>query len=405
MSRLTRRFLIASAGAGAAAAAVTVPAMPLFNQQPAPQPPLPPRPKADVYRERQAKLRAAAKSRGWEAILVTPSTNLAYATGLSMSRSERLTALLLFSDGPAVLVTPAFEESNVTRDASVDDVKTWQEDQDPIGLAAKLLTGKSMGIEGTTAYSTASLISAAASAKTEDATPVFDALRSVKSDEELSFIREAGRRTVLAIAGTHARLRRGMTEQEVSVVLEEEFAKVGVRGDGLVQFGPSSSLPHGGPGDRALSRGDVVLIDCGCRVRGYTSDVTRTVAFGTPSDEVRKVYGVVDRAQVAGIAALDAGRTGEEVDRAARKVIEDAGYGAYFTHRLGHGLGLDGHEQPYLVKGNRKPLVAGNTVTIEPGIYLPGKFGVRIEDDYGVKDKGALASLSVRPTELVILGG
>src|SRR6476659_593445 len=362
MTRLTRRRWIASAGAGAAAAAAaaTAPAMPLFNQQPAPQPPLPPRPKADVYRERQSRLRAAAKARGWEAIVVTPSTNLAYATGLSMSRSERLTALVLLSDGPAILVTPAFEESNVTRDATVDDVKTWQEDQDPIALTAKLLTGKTVGIEGTTAYATASLVSTAASSKTEDETPVFDALRSVKSEEEMGFIREAGRRTVLAIAGTHGRIRRGMTAQEVSVNLEQEFAKVGVRGDGLVQFGPSSALPHGGPGDRVLARGDVVLIDCGCRVRGYTSDVTRTVAFGTPSDEVRKVYGVVDKAQVAGIAALDAGKTGEEVDRAARKVIEDAGYGQYFTHRLGHGLGMDGHEQPYLVKGNRKPLVVGS---------------------------------------------
>jgi Xaa-Pro dipeptidase len=401
MTKLTRRRWIASAGAAAAAA--TVPTAPVSAAMPE-LPPLPPRPKADVYRERQAKLRAAAKSRGWEAVLVTPSTNLAYATGLHMGRSERLTALLLFTEGPAVLITPAFEESNVTRDATVDEVKTWPEEQDPFAIAAKLLTGKTVGIEGSTSYSTASLVSAAGSVKAEDATPVFDALRSVKSEEELSFIREAGRRTVLAITGTHARLRRGMTEQEVSVVLEQEFAKIGVRSDGLVQFGPSSALPHGGPGDRALSRGDVVLIDCGCRVRGYTSDVTRTVSFGTPSDEVRKVYGIVDRAQVAGIAALDAGRTGEEVDRAARKVIEDAGYGAYFTHRLGHGLGLDGHEQPYLVKGNRKPLVAGNTVTIEPGIYLPGKFGVRIEDDYGVKEKG-LASLSVRPTELVILGG
>jgi Xaa-Pro aminopeptidase len=139
-------------------------------------------------------------------------------------------------------------------------------------------------------------------------------------------------------------------------------------------------------------------------VRGYTSDVTRTVAFGTPSDEFRKVYEIVDRAQTAGIETLEAGKTGEEVDRAARKVIEGAGYGASFTHRLGHGLGMDGHEQPYLVRGNTKPLVAGNTVTIEPGIYLPGKFGVRIEDDYGVKEKG-LASLSVRPSGLVVLKG
>jgi Xaa-Pro dipeptidase len=273
MTRLTRRRWIASAGAAAAAA--TVPTAPVSAAVPD-QPSLPPRPKADVYRERQAKLRAAAKSRGWDALLVTPSTNLAYSTGLSMGRSERLTALLLFTEGPAVLVTPAFEESNVTRDATVDDVKTWQEEQDPVPIAAKLLTGKTVGIEGSTAYSTASLVSAAASAKTEDATPVFDALRSVKSEEELSFIREAGRRTVLAIAGTHARLRRGMTEREVSVILEGEFAKVGVRGDGLVQFGPSSALPHGGPGGRALARRDLGHNDSGCGVRGYTTHETRT---------------------------------------------------------------------------------------------------------------------------------
>ena len=147
-----------------------------------------------------------------------------------------------------------------------------------------------------------------------------------------------------------------------------------------------------------------MLIDCGCRIRGYTSDVTRTVSSGPPSEEFRKVYAVVDRAQTAGIEALAAGRTGEEVDRAARKVIEDAGYGQYFTHRLGHGLGMDGHEQPYLVKGNRTPLVAGNSVTVEPGIYLPGKFGVRIEDDYAVGEKETVR-LSARPQSLVILKG
>ena len=159
-----------------------------------------------------------------------------------------------------------------------------------------------------------------------------------------------------------------------------------------------------GPGDRRLASGDVVLIDAGCRVRGYTSDITRTVCFGSPSDEIRRVYAATDKAQLAGVDALRAGAPAEDVDRAARRVIEEAGYGAFVTHRLGHGLGMDGHEQPYLVKGNRKPLVVGNTVTIEPGIYMPGKFGVRIEDDYGVRDKG-LASLSVRPTELGILNG
>ena len=400
MTKLTRRRWIASAGAAAAAAGVRTPASAAQEAPPA----LPPRLKSEVFRERQAKLRAGARARGWDAILVTPSTNLAYATGLSMHRSERLTALVLQTQGPAVLVTPSFEESNVTRDATVDDVQTWQEDQDPIALASKLFQRKTLGVEGSTAYSTASLLASAASAKVEDAASIFDALRAVKSPEELAFIREAGRRTVLAIAATHGRLRRGMTETEVAGILSQEFENLGVHGDGLVQFGPSAALPHGGPGERLLARGDPVLIDCGCRVRGYTSDVTRTVCFGPASDDFRKVYGIVNRAQIAGIEALQAGRTGEEVDRAARKVIEDAGYGRYFTHRLGHGLGMDGHEQPYLVKGNRKPLVAGNSVTVEPGIYLPEKFGVRIEDDYAVLEKG-LASLSVRPGDLVVLKG
>ena len=401
MTKLTRRRWIAAAGAAAAAAGVSGNRA---SALPPETPPLPPPLKPDVFRDRLGKLRAAAKARGWDALFVTPSTNLAYASGLSMGRSERLTALVLLTDGPAVLITPAFEESNVIRDATVDDVKTWREDEDPVAIAAKLLSKKAVGIEGSTAYATASLVTSAAAAKAEDAGPLFDALRSVKSDEELALMKDAGKRTVNAIAATHDRLRRGMTERDVANVLEEEFRKLGVSGGGLVQFGPSAALPHGRPGDRALAKGDAVLIDCGCRVRGYTSDVTRTVSFGPPSDEVRKVYAAVDRAQTAGIAALEAGKTGEEVDRAARKVIEEAGYGEFFTHRLGHGIGMDGHEHPYLVKTNRKPLVPGNTVTVEPGIYLPGKFGVRIEDYYAVREKG-LASLSVRPQELVVLKG
>jgi Xaa-Pro dipeptidase len=243
----------------------------------------------------------------------------------------------------------------------------------------------------------------AAPLQAQDASGVFDALRMIKSAEEQAFLKEAGRRTSLAIAATHKRLSRGMTESEVANILEQEFLRLGVQGDGLVQFGPSSALPHGGPGDRRLAVGNVVLIDAGCRVRGYTSDVTRTVSFGTPSDEVRKVYAVIDRAQIAGIEALEAGAPGEAVDRAARRVIEDAGYGAFFTHRLGHGLGMDGHEPPYLVRGNAVPLIQGNTVTIEPGVYLPGKFGVRIEDDYATLESASPSSLSVRPGDLEIL--
>lgn len=397
---LTRRSLIAAAGTAAAAGALPAPPLTAASEPP----PLPPPLEPSVFRERQRRLRGEAKARGLDALFVTPSTNLAYAANLSIGRSERLTALLLLTDGPAILVTPNFEEANHRRHSVVDDVKSWKEDQDPFALAAKLLEGrKTVGVEGSTAYQTALRLSAAAAFKLEDATPLFDALRMVKSKEEQSFIREAGRRTTLAIAATHKRVRRGMTERQVSEILEQEFGRLGVRGGGLVQFGPSSAFPHGAPAERSLARGDVLLIDCGCRVRGYTSDVTRTVSFGPPSDELRKVYAVVERAQTAGIEALKAGVTGEEVDRAARKVIEDAGYGEFFTHRLGHGLGMDGHEPPYLVRGNKAPLVAGNTVTIEPGIYMPGKFGVRIEDDYAVGPAGA-EGLSARQMQLQEIG-
>ena len=400
--RLTRRRWMVAAGAATAAAALPRP----LEAARAESPDLPPALAPEVFRERQARLRAAARARGIDVLFVTPSTNLSYAANISMGRSERLTALLLFVDGPASLLTPAFEEENVRRGAVVDDIATWKEEEDPVPKAARLLSrARTVGIEGSTAYGTAArLLAAAPNLQAQDAAGLFDALRAVKSAEEQAFLKEAGRRTNLAISATHKRLARGMTESEAANVLEQEFQRQRVHGDGLVQFGPSSALPHGGPGDRRLATGDIVLIDAGCRVRGYTSDVTRTVAFGPPPDEVRKVYAIVDRAQAAGIEALRAGAAAESVDRAARRVIEDAGYGTFFTHRLGHGLGLDGHETPYLVRGNAAPLAAGNTVTIEPGIYLPGKFGVRIEDDYGALDSAPPSSLSARPGELVVLG-
>jgi Xaa-Pro dipeptidase len=400
--RLTRRHWMAAAGAATAAAVLPRPLAAIPNEAAALPAALPP----ETFRDRQARLRDAAKARGLDVLFATPSTNLAYAANISMGRSERLTALLVFSDGPATLLTPSFEEENVKRGAVVDEIVTWKEEEDPIARAAKMLGKvKTVGVEGSTAYGTlARLLSAAPSLQAQDASGVFDALRMIKSAEEQNLVKEAARRTSLAIAATHKRLSRGMTESDVAAVLEQEFQRLGVHGDGLVQFGPSAALPHGGPGDRRLTAGSVVLIDAGCRVRGYTSDVTRTVSFGSPSDEVRKVYAVVDRAQVAGIEALKAGVHAEDVDRAARRVIEEAGYGEFFTHRLGHGLGMDGHEPPYLVRGNAAPLLPGNTVTIEPGVYLPGKFGVRIEDDYAVLESSPPSSLSVRPGELVVLG-
>jgi Xaa-Pro dipeptidase len=368
-----------------------------------PEPPLPSPLPADAFRERQARLRSGARAAGAAALLVTPSTSLAWTANLAIERSERLTALLLLMDGPAILVTPNFEADNHRRDAVVDEIVSWKEDEDPIAAVVKIVPRGVVGIEGSTAYDTVSRLTAAAPIEARDATEVFAAPRRIKSPEEQAFIREAARRTILAIEATHRSLAAGKTEGDISAVLEREFQALGVRGGGLVQFGPSAAFPHGAPGERRLARGDVVLIDAGCKVRGYNSDVTRTVAFGAASDEVRRVYAAVDRAQKAGIDALSAGASGEEVDRAARKVIEEAGWGDDFTHRLGHGLGMDGHEPPYLVRGNAAPLSPGNTVTVEPGIYLPGRFGVRIEDDYAVRETAPPGSLSTRPGELVVV--
>ena len=338
-----------------------------------------------------------------DALFVTPSTNLRYAANLTIGRSERLTALLLPARGDAVVVTPFFERPRSERIGVFDAIETWQEAEDPFRLCARVLgSGKVVAVEGSTALHTAEQLRAAAGAALRDGTELFDALRSIKTPAEQGFIRAAGVRTVAAIEGTWKRLRAGMSEREGAEILGEEFARVGTPSGGLVQFGPSSALPHGGPGERKLSPGDVVLIDTGCEVEGYTSDITRTAAFGHATDRVRRVYEIVERAQRAGIEALGPGVPCESVDAAARKVIADAGFGQYFTHRLGHGLGMDGHETPYLVSGNRRPLVEGNVETVEPGIYIPGEFGVRIEDDYAVSASGR-ERLSPAPAGLRVL--
>ena len=380
-------------------------------------PPEPPRPRrrprfppaspADVFRDRQARLRAAAKAAGLDALFVTPSTNLAYAANLAMGRSERLTALLLFTDGPAVLVTPFFEAENHRRDAVVDERRDLEGRRGPdrpgrAACSARSRSRRHRGHRPPTTRSTRLL--AAAPVAPRDATATFDALRMVKSPEEQAFIRDAARRTILAIEATHRRLAAGKTESEISAILEQEFQALGVHGGGLVQFGPSAALPHGGPGDRRLAPGDVVLIDAGCKVQrlhlrrdphGRVRSALRRGAEGLRRRRPRAAR------RHRGAEGRDA--SPEDVDRAARRVIEEAGYGESFTHRLGHGLGMDGHERPYLVRGNATPLPPGNTVTIEPGIYLPGKFGVRIEDDYAVRETSPPASLSARPGELVVL--
>jgi Xaa-Pro dipeptidase len=353
----------------------------------------------EVFTRRLARAQVELQARGLDVLIATPGTNYEYLTGYNPGRSERLIALVLPVAGAPAVVCPSFEVERIKRHSVVTELRGWEEQDDPYALvrdvvrALRPASNATIALESSTAYqSYLRLAAALPDWKFVDAAPVTERLRVIKSPEEVALIRRAIGITQDAMAATFARLAVGATEAEVAQILSREMQQRGAPGGGLVQFGASSALPHGGPGGAGgptLQRETVVLIDCGCRVGGYESDITRTIWFGDhPSDEFRKVFGVVHDAQTA---AIELGRPGtpcQDMDRAARKVITAAGYGSFFTHRLGHGLGMDGHEPAYLVEGNATPLEPGMVFTIEPGIYQLGKFGVRIEDDCVMTETG-----------------
>jgi Xaa-Pro dipeptidase len=362
----------------------------------------------EVFARRLERARAELKGRGLDLLIATPGTNYEYLTGYNPGRSERLIALLLPVAGAPAVVCPSFEVERIRRHSIITELHGWEEQDDPHALVRETVrqlspgsTAGTIALESSTAYQTfLRLARALPGRKFVDAAPVTERLRVIKTPEELALMRRAIAITLDAMAATFAQLAVGATEREVAQILEREMRQRGAPGGGLVQFGPSSALPHGGPGGPKLEREMVVLIDCGCAVGGYQSDITRTIWFGDhPSDEFRKVFNVVHDAQTA---AMELGRPGtpcQEMDRAARKVIAAAGYGPFFTHRLGHGLGMDGHEPEYLVERNATRLEPGMVFTIEPGIYQLGKFGVRIEDDCVMTESG-VEVLSQRAAKL-----
>ncbi len=338
------------------------------------------------------------KSRKLDLLVVEPSTNFQYFTSYNPGRSERLILLMIPAKGDPVIVCPSFEVERIKRNTTITDARGWEESEDPWVLVAK--AGQQMkpagregivAIEPTTSYeSYVRLVTKLRGWIPQDGAPLTQHLRIIKSLEEIALIRQAIAATEASIAATFAQLVVGMTERDVSALLSREMGTRNSPGGGLVQFGPSSALPHGGPSAGRLTKETVVLIDAGSRVEGYTSDITRTIWFGdAPSDEFKKVFNTVHDAQTAAIESAKPGVTQcQQVDRAARKVITDAGYGQFFTHRLGHGMGMDGHEPPYMVEGNAMLLEPGIVFTDEPGIYQLGKFGVRIEDDCMVTPTG-----------------
>jgi Xaa-Pro dipeptidase len=354
--------------------------------------------------ERQEKARRLMRENKLSAILLAEGTSLRYFTGIRWQGGERLFAMVLPAQGEAFYVSPAFEEGRAREqiaqspEGSKPDLRVWQEDQSPYALVAQGLSDRgvasgTIGIEETVKFVFSDdLRKAAASATFTSATPVTAGCRRIKSRHEVELMRLAAKVTLAAYEATYRSLKVGMTQRDVSDLLETAHRRLGFEGGADVQVGEFSAFPHGSVQPQGIREGTIVMIDGGCSVEGYQSDITRTFVLGKASDKMKQVFDIVHRAQSAALAAAQPGVEAGSVDAAARKVITDAGYGPdykYFTHRLGHGMGMDGHEWPYLVRGNPTKLQPEMTFSDEPGIYIRGEFGVRLEDDMHILENGA----------------
>jgi Xaa-Pro dipeptidase len=340
----------------------------------------------------------------FDALFVAPGTSLYYFTGIRWGISERLLALVLPRTGDPIVIVPGFEEGRLREKLQFPaEVRVWQEDESPTKIAATALgdrgirTGR-IGVEETAAFTFFDhLRGAAPGFECVSADAVTIACRGRKSAHELELMRLACEATFDVFRAVFASLKEGMSQEDIGKLVEGGFSKMSLHGGALVLLGASAALPHGTIKPQKLKEGDVVLIDGGCAVDGYQSDVTRTGIFGKAPEKVTRVYEIVRRAQDAALDAARAGRLSGTVDDAARKVIADAGYGPdykYFTHRLGHGIGLDGHEHPYLVRGSKTVLEPGMAFSNEPGIYISGEFGMRCEDDMVIAADGAAQLLT-----------
>jgi Xaa-Pro dipeptidase len=336
----------------------------------------------------------------YDALFFAPGTSLYYFTGVHWGLSERLLGLVVPREGTPIMVVPGFEEGRLRERLHIPiEVHAWQEDESPTKLAAQALADRGIrsgriGVEETAGFTFFDHFRQAAPGfEFASADPVTIACRGRKSPHELELMRLACDATFDVFRAVFSSLKEGMSQDDIGRWVEEGFAKMNLQGGALVLIGASAALPHGSIKPQTLKSGDVVLIDGGTKVEGYESDVTRTIVFGgdKPSDKLVKVFDTLRKAQDAALDAARAGRLSGTVDDAARAVVTSAGYGPgykLFTHRLGHGIGLDGHEHPYLVRGSKTVLQSNMTFSNEPGIYVPGEFGIRCEDDMVVTPDG-----------------
>ena len=351
------------------------------------------------YEERLEQARKLMAKSKMDALFVSGGSDLGYFTNVNWFLSERTFGGIINRKGKTIWVWPAFEAESAREMIPKDqELRTWEEHENPFQLIAGVMKdlGAASGRLGiapaTRSFVVFGLKKEVPELELVNGAIISEGCRGIKSPKELSYMELANKITKLAYAEGFKQLKEGMTPRDLSGSISAAHQQMGARGSGGPQFGLSTAFPHGSRAQRTLHDGDVIMVDGGCSVEGYQSDVTRTIVFGKPSDKQRTVWDIVKKAQSAALKTARPGVPCEEVDRAARKVIEDAGYGPgykYFAHRLGHGIGMDGHEYPYLVKENKLKMQPGMTFSDEPGIYIYGEFGIRIEDCFVVTEDGS----------------
>jgi len=347
--------------------------------------------------ERVARLTSLLEKRGLTHMVFAPGASFRYLTELAAHQSERLALLGLDRDGKTALLLPQLEASGAAS-VNAGSICVYEDAAGPRAAVQEFAHSLGIREDSRVGVETGQMRLFEADYLRElgcDLIPGDDvvmALRVCKDEGEIRLLRAAARIVDDALASTIPLLRVGMSELEAAAELEYQMRKMGSAGvpfGTIVGSGPRGALPHGGPTDRKIQQGELVVLDYGATRSGYAADTTRTIAFGEPEAEARRVYEVVKKAQAAAVAAVGPGMGVADVDRIARDMIAEAGYGEYFTHRTGHGLGLAVHEYPSIVQGSDVTLLPGMVFTIEPGVYLPERFGVRIEDDVLVTENGA----------------
>jgi Xaa-Pro dipeptidase len=347
------------------------------------------------------RLKSALATAGVDCLALVPGANLFYLTGLSFHLMERPTIGFFSVQGQPAMLVPALEASKVAAGPAPLDwqIFPYTDQEGPDEACARLcqalgLNDQRLAVERLTmrVLELDMIRRDAPGVEIGEAEAIMAELRMRKDEAELTHMRRAVEIAQQALALTLPIIQVGRTEKEIAADLLVHMLRLGTEKlpfEPIVVSGPNSALPHAGPSDRPLQAGDLLTIDFGATAGGYVSDITRTFAVGGPLDpELAQVYQIVQAANAAGRAAAGPGVPCQEVDRAARRVIVEAGYAEFFIHRTGHGLGLEGHESPYIVEGNRLPLEPGMTFTVEPGIYLPGRGGVRVEDDVVITPDG-----------------